>query len=84
MKENHMSNDINNPATTRTRVEKVSLFTEFISRYEELFDRNEPLETVITDIVTDLLHVAATADSGCVDGVLSKARMHFESELGWR
>jgi hypothetical protein len=84
MEEKHMPNDINNQDTVSGRIEKALLFTELLSRYRELFDQNEPLETVITDVVTDLLHIAATADPDCVDDVLSKARVHFESELGGR
>lgn len=82
MKEKHMPNDVNNQDIRPSgRIEKALLFTELLSRYRELFDQNEPLETVITDVVTDLLHIAATADPDCVDDVLSKARMHLEDEL---
>lgn len=84
MKEKHMPDDINAHDNRCGRVEKAFLFTEFLSRYRELFDQNEPLETVITDVVADLLHIAATADPDWVEDVLSKARMHFESELGGR
>lgn len=59
--------------------EKARLFGEFTDRYEALFDKYEPRETLLTDILADLFHlvVASGAD---LDDVVESARMHFEDE----
>lgn len=74
-----MFNDIDGPAVMRPETEKARLFGQFIGRYSALFDKWEPLETVLTDILADLFHiVAATGED--LDGVIESARMHFEDE----
>ena len=74
-----MFNDIDGPAVMRPETEKARLFGGFIARYEALFDKYEPLESVLTDILADLFHiVAATGED--VDHVIDMARMHFEEE----
>ena len=67
------------------------LFHGFAGTYEWMFDREEPMETIYTDIFADLmLHFAAdwykrgdddidTLD-GALEFVLERARQHFEYE----
>jgi len=74
-----MFNDIDGPAVMRPDTEKARLFGGFIGRYEALFDKYEPLEAVLTDILSDLFHIVA-ATGADLDVVVGSARMHFEAE----
>lgn len=74
-----MFNDIDGPAVMRPETEKARLFGQFIARYEALFDKYEPLASVLTDVLADLFHIVASTGED-VDGVIEMARMHFEDE----
>lgn len=79
----------NNPVrpvhlSNRHRVERA---TEIIEEYAERWDRGEPVEDVLTDLVADLMHYChehgdkPRKDELGWPTIEARAAMHFEAEL---
>lgn len=53
---------------------------EIVGEYRDRWDRDEPTETVLTDLLADLMHFCDTPDAPSFDSMIETARTHHDAE----